>query len=76
MPRVRLTEPMIQGARTAATKLGALGVSDDVVSRILSHSAGGGGAAVTRRHYNVAQQVEPTRAALQGLSDHLDAVVS
>jgi len=62
--------------RTAATKLGALGISDDVVSRVLSHSAGGGGAAVTRRHYNLAQQVEPTRLALQALSDHLDAVLS
>jgi integrase len=62
--------------RTAATKLGALGVSDDVVSRVLSHSAGGGGAAITRRHYNLAQQVEPTKAALQALSDHLDAILA
>jgi integrase len=62
--------------RTAATKLGALGVSDDVVSRVLSRSAGGGGAAITRRHYDLAQQVEPARAALQVLSDHLDTVVS
>lgn len=62
--------------RTVATKLGALGITDDVVSRVLSHSTGGGGAAVTRRHYNLAQQVEPTRAALQALSDHLDAIVS
>jgi integrase len=62
--------------RTVATKLGALGVTDDVVSRVLSHSAGGGGAAVTRRHYNLAQQVGPTRAALQLLSDHLDTIVA
>jgi integrase len=62
--------------RTVATKLGALGVTDDVVSRVLSHSAGGGGAAITRRHYNLAQQVQPTRAALQVLSDHLDTIVS
>jgi integrase len=62
--------------RTVATKLGALGITDDVVSRVLSHSAGGGGAAVTRRHYNLAQQVGPTRAALQRLSDHLDAITA
>jgi len=62
--------------RTVATKLGALGITDDVVSRVLSHSAGGGGAPVTRRHYNLAQQVGPTRAALQTLSDHLDAIVA
>lgn len=62
--------------RTVATKLGALGVSDDVVSRVLSHSAGGGGAAITRRHYNLAQQVGPTRAALQAFSDHLDAIIA
>jgi hypothetical protein len=62
--------------RTVATKLGALGITDDVVSRVLSHSAGGSGAAVTRRHYNLAQQVGPTRAALQALSDHLDTIVA
>jgi integrase len=62
--------------RTVATKLGALGITDDVVSRVLSHSTGGGGAAVTRRHYNLAQQVGPTRAALQVLSDHLDAIIA
>jgi integrase len=62
--------------RTVATKLGALEITDDVVSRVLSHSAGGGGAAITRRHYNLAQQVAPTRKALQALSDHLDAIVS
>jgi integrase len=63
--------------RTVATKLGALGIADDVVSRVLSHSSSaGGGAAITRRHYNLAQQVEPTRAALQALSDHLDSIVS
>jgi integrase len=61
--------------RTVATKLGALGITDDVVSRVLSHSAGGG-AAITRRHYNLAQQVAPTRKALQALSDHLDAIVA
>jgi integrase len=60
--------------RTVATKLGTLGIMDDVVSRVLSHSAGGG-AAVTRRHYNLAQQVGPTRMALQALSDHLDAII-
>jgi integrase len=60
--------------RTVATKLGALGITDEIVSRVLSHS-GGGGAAVTRRHYNLAQQVAPTRAALQLLSDHLDGIV-
>jgi len=62
--------------RTVATKLGALGIPDDMVSRVLSHSSGGGGAAITRRHYNLAQRVEPTRAALQALSDHLDVIVS
>lgn len=61
--------------RTVATKLGALGIADDVVSRVLSHS-GGGGAPITRRHYNLAQQVGPTRRALQALSDHLDAIVA
>ncbi len=39
-------------------------------------SAGGGGAAVTRRHYNLAQQVAPTRRALQALNDHIDAIVA
>jgi integrase len=62
--------------RTVATKLGALGITDDVVSRVLSHSAGGGGAAITRRHYNLAQQVAPTRRALQALNDDLDAIVT
>jgi integrase len=62
--------------RTVATKLGALGITDDVVSRVLSHSVAGGGAAVTRRHYNLAQQVGPTRAALQLLSDHLDGIIA
>jgi integrase len=62
--------------RTVATKLGTLGVTDDVVSRVLSHSAGGGGAAITRRHYNLAQQVAPTRKALQAWNDHFDAIVT
>jgi integrase len=62
--------------RTVATKLGALGVTDDVVSRVLSHSAGGGGAAITRRHYNLAQQVAPTRKALQAWNNHFDAIVT
>ncbi len=62
--------------RTVATQLGVLGIADDVVSRVLSHSAGGGGAAITRRHYNLAQQVAPTRRALQALNDHLDAIVA
>jgi integrase len=61
--------------RTVATKLGELAIADDVVSRVLSHS-GGGGAAITRRHYNLAQQVAPTRKALQALSDHLDAITA
>jgi hypothetical protein len=56
--------------------LGLLGITDDVVSRVLSHSVADGGAAVTRRHYNLAQQVGPTRAALQLLSDHLDGIIA
>ena len=62
--------------RTVATKLGALGITDDVVFRVLSHSPGGGGAAITRRHYNLAQQVAPTRRALQALNDHFDAIIA
>jgi integrase len=61
--------------RTVATKLGALGISDSAVSRVLSHSAGAG-PAVTKRHYNLAQQVQPTRAALQLWNDHLDSIVA
>lgn len=59
--------------RTVATNLGDLEVTDDVVSRVLSHS-GGGGERVTRRVYNLAKWVEPTRRALQLWNDRLDEI--
>lgn len=51
--------------RTGATRLGADGVAPFIVSQVLGHASdGGGGAAVTRAHYNRHSYLEEKRAAL------------
>lgn len=51
--------------RTGATRLGADGVAPFIVSQVLGHSSdGGGGAAVTRAHYNLHSYLAEKRQAL------------
>jgi integrase len=57
--------------RTVATRLGELGVSDDVIGRILGHAPQG----VTRLHYNHAQRLGEQRAALELWSAEVGRIV-
>jgi integrase len=57
--------------RTAATRLGDLGTSDELVERILGHVPTG----VSRRHYNHSKHVEAMRAALEAWADALKTLV-
>lgn len=51
--------------RTGATRLGAAGVTPFIVSQVIAHTSdSGGGAAVTRAHYNLHTYAPEKRAAL------------
>ena len=57
--------------RTLATGLGDLGISDEVIARILNHAP----RTVTGRHYNHAAHFEPMRRALEAWETNLLAIV-
>jgi len=58
--------------KTAATRMGGLGVPDEVIERILGHKPPG----VTRRHYNFAQRLEEQRDALERWAAELERIIS
>lgn len=57
--------------RTGATGMAALGVPPFIVSKVLAHKDGGGGAAVTARHYNLYAYADEKREALLKWSQRL-----
>jgi integrase len=61
--------------RTGATGIAAIGVAPHVVSKILAHKDGGGGAAITARHYNLYAYVAEKRDAIDRWSAHLCALL-
>lgn len=60
--------------RTGATGIAALGVPPYIVSKVLAHKDGGGGAAITARHYNLYAYAAEKRDALDRWSSHLEAL--
>ncbi|HSP54509.1 MAG TPA: site-specific integrase, partial [Dehalococcoidia bacterium] len=60
--------------RTGATGMAALGVAPFIVSKVLAHKDGGGGAAITARHYNLYGYVDEKRDALDRWAEHLATV--
>ena len=60
--------------RTGATGIAALGVPPHVVSKVLAHKDGGGGAAITARHYNLYAYHAEKRDALDRWAAHLETV--
>lgn len=62
--------------RTGATGMAALGVPPFIVSKVLAHKDGGGGAAVTARHYNLYAYANEKREALLKWSQRLDFITS
>jgi len=60
--------------RTGATGIAALGVAPYVVSKVLAHKDGGGGAAITARHYNLYAYATEKRDALERWSAHLQGL--
>lgn len=61
--------------RTGATGTAALGVQPHIVSKVLAHKDGGGGAAITARHYNLYAYVAEKRDALDRWSAHLEVLL-
>lgn len=61
--------------RTGATGIAALGVPPYIVSKVLAHKDGGGGAAITARHYNLYAYAAEKRDALDRWSAHLKALL-
>jgi integrase len=61
--------------RTGATGIAALGVAPHVVSKVLAHKDGGGGAAITARHYNLYAYAAEKRDALDRWAAHVRTVV-
>lgn len=57
--------------RTMATGLGNMGVSDELVGRILNHAPSG----VTRRHYNHSVRIDEMRGALENWGAHVGRLV-
>jgi len=57
--------------RTFATGLGNLGISDEVIERLLNHAP----RTVTGRHYNHAKYFEPMREALEAWERHVLSIV-
>lgn len=62
--------------RTGATGMAALGVPPFIVSKVLAHKDGGGGAAVTARHYNLYAYADEKRDALLKWSRRLVSITS
>jgi integrase len=60
--------------RTGATGIAALGVPPYIVSKVLAHKDGGGGAAITARHYNLYAYAAEKRDALDQWSAHLETL--
>ena len=58
--------------RTGATGIAALGVPPFVVSKVLAHKDGAGGAAITARHYNLYAYANEKREALDRWADWLE----
>jgi integrase len=58
--------------RTAATELGGLGVSDELIERILNHAP----RTVLGKHYNHARYLEPMRDALDKLAASIAATIA
>ncbi len=65
--RLRARTKVLQGVgthdlrRTLATRLGAMGISDEVIGKILNHAP----TTVTGKHYNHAQRFSDMKAALE-----------
>jgi integrase len=57
--------------RTMATRLGDMGVSDEMIGRVLNHAP----ATVTRRHYNHARRLAEMRAAIEAWAHELLRIV-
>jgi integrase len=60
--------------RTGATGMAALGVPPFIVSKVLAHKDGGGGAAVTARHYNLYLYEAEKRDALARWAARLETL--
>jgi integrase len=60
--------------RTGATGMAALGVPPFVVSKVLAHKDGGGGSAVTARHYNLYLYEAEKRDALDRWAARLETL--
>lgn len=61
--------------RTGATGIAALGVAPYIVSKVLAHKDGGGGAAITARHYNLYAYAAEKREALELWSRRVECLV-
>lgn len=61
--------------RTGATTMAALGVPPFIVSQVLAHKDGGGGAAITMRHYNLYAYADEKRDALNRWAAKLEDVL-
>jgi integrase len=57
--------------RTMATRLGDMGVPEEIIARVLNHAP----QTVTRRHYNFALHAEPMRRALTAWAEQLQRIV-
>lgn len=60
--------------RTGATGIAAMGIPPFVVSKVLAHKDGGGGAAITARHYNLYAYAAEKRDALDRWSQRLESL--
>jgi integrase len=61
--------------RTGATGIAALGVPPFIVSKVLAHKDGGGGAAITARHYNLYAYADEKRDALDRWAVRLEQLL-
>jgi integrase len=61
--------------QTGATGIAALGVAPFIVSKVLAHKDGGGGAAVTARHYNLYAYADEKRDALNRWAERLGSLL-
>lgn len=61
--------------RTGATGIAAMNIAPFVVSKVLAHKDGGGGAAITARHYNLYAYAAEKRDALARWSRHIEELV-
>lgn len=61
--------------RTGATGIAALGAPPFVVSKVLAHKDGGGGSAITARHYNLYAYADEKRAALDRWAATLETLL-